>query len=127
MRSIPRDRNLRLPATECPHRFWLVVGTAFGNFPGWAQENSRDRFSRAFQNDGPRCFWLVVSAAIGKFYNGACRHARDSGTVCQANGCLRRFSLVVGATVLMLIALAHQSIRRLRASKIAAAADEEIV
>jgi multicomponent K+:H+ antiporter subunit A len=36
------------------------------------------------------------------------------------------FSLVVGATVLMLIALAHQSIRRLRASKIAAAADEEI-
>jgi multicomponent K+:H+ antiporter subunit A len=37
------------------------------------------------------------------------------------------FSLVVGATVLMLIALAHQSIRRLRASKIAAAAEEEVV
>ncbi|MGB3387754.1 MAG: monovalent cation/H+ antiporter subunit A [Pseudaminobacter sp.] len=36
------------------------------------------------------------------------------------------FSLVVGATVLMLIAIAHQSIRRLRASKIAAAADEEV-
>ena len=37
------------------------------------------------------------------------------------------FSLVVGATVLMLIALAHQSIRRHRASKIAAAAEEEVV
>ncbi len=35
------------------------------------------------------------------------------------------FSLVLGAVVLMLIALAHQSIRRLRASKIAAASDEE--
>ncbi|KQZ96599.1 cation:proton antiporter [Mesorhizobium sp. Root157] len=33
------------------------------------------------------------------------------------------FSLVVGATVLMLIALAHQSIRRLRASRIAAEAE----
>jgi multicomponent K+:H+ antiporter subunit A len=35
------------------------------------------------------------------------------------------FALVVGATVLMLIALAHQSVRRLRASKIAAAAEQE--
>ncbi len=35
------------------------------------------------------------------------------------------FSLVVGATVLMLIALAHQSIRRLRASRTAAATEEE--
>jgi multicomponent K+:H+ antiporter subunit A len=34
-------------------------------------------------------------------------------------------ALVLGATVLMLIALAHQSIRRHRASKIAAAGDEE--
>jgi multicomponent K+:H+ antiporter subunit A len=34
------------------------------------------------------------------------------------------FSLVVGATVLMLIAFAHQSIRRLRASRIAAEAAE---
>ena len=35
------------------------------------------------------------------------------------------FSLVLGATVLMLIAFAHQSVRRLRASRIAAAAEEE--
>jgi multicomponent K+:H+ antiporter subunit A len=35
------------------------------------------------------------------------------------------FALVMGATVLMLIALAHQSIRRLRASKIVVEADEE--
>jgi multicomponent K+:H+ antiporter subunit A len=35
------------------------------------------------------------------------------------------FSLVVGATVLMLIALAHQSIRRLRTSRIAAEAASE--
>jgi multicomponent K+:H+ antiporter subunit A len=35
------------------------------------------------------------------------------------------FSLVVGATVLMLIALAHQSIRRLRASRVAAEAAAE--
>jgi multicomponent K+:H+ antiporter subunit A len=35
------------------------------------------------------------------------------------------FSLVVGATVLMLIALAHQSIRRLRASRVAAEAASE--
>lgn len=36
------------------------------------------------------------------------------------------FSLVLGATVLMLIAFAHQSIRRLRAARITAASDEEI-
>ncbi|AZO41584.1 monovalent cation/H+ antiporter subunit A [Mesorhizobium sp. M7D.F.Ca.US.005.01.1.1] len=36
------------------------------------------------------------------------------------------FSLVLGATVLMLVALAHQSIRRLRASRIAAQSNEEI-
>ena len=35
------------------------------------------------------------------------------------------FALVVGATVLMLIALAHQSIRRLRAAKVAAPQDTE--
>ncbi len=35
------------------------------------------------------------------------------------------FSLVLGATVLMLIAFAHQSIRRLRASRVAAAVEEE--
>ncbi|MGH7003804.1 MAG: MnhB domain-containing protein, partial [Alphaproteobacteria bacterium] len=35
------------------------------------------------------------------------------------------FSLVVGATVLMLIALAHQSIRSLRATRAAAPAPEE--
>jgi multicomponent K+:H+ antiporter subunit A len=35
------------------------------------------------------------------------------------------FALVMGATVLMLIALAHQSIRSLRAAKIATEADEE--
>ena len=35
------------------------------------------------------------------------------------------FALVMGATVLMLIALAHQSIRRLRAAKIASEAAEE--
>jgi multicomponent K+:H+ antiporter subunit A len=34
------------------------------------------------------------------------------------------FSLVLGATVLMLIAFAHQSIRRLRASRVAAASEE---
>ncbi|NGN41776.1 monovalent cation/H+ antiporter subunit A [Mesorhizobium sp. CGMCC 1.15528] len=34
------------------------------------------------------------------------------------------FSLVLGATVLMLIAFAHQSVRRLRASRIAAAEEE---
>jgi multicomponent K+:H+ antiporter subunit A len=37
------------------------------------------------------------------------------------------FVLVVGATVLMLIALAHQSTRRLRATRTAAAAEEESV
>jgi multicomponent K+:H+ antiporter subunit A len=35
------------------------------------------------------------------------------------------FLLVIGATVLMLVAIAHQSVRRLRASKIAAAAEQE--
>jgi len=35
------------------------------------------------------------------------------------------FSLVLGATVLMLIAFAHQSVRRLRASRIATASDGE--
>jgi multicomponent K+:H+ antiporter subunit A len=35
------------------------------------------------------------------------------------------FVLVIGATVLMLIAIAHQSVRRLRASKTAAAAEQE--
>jgi multicomponent K+:H+ antiporter subunit A len=37
------------------------------------------------------------------------------------------FSLVLGATVLMLIAFAHQSIRRLRASRIATASEEEVI
>jgi multicomponent K+:H+ antiporter subunit A len=37
------------------------------------------------------------------------------------------FLLVVGATVLMLIALAHQSIRRLRVSKAAAVAEQEAI
>lgn len=36
------------------------------------------------------------------------------------------FSLVLGATVLMLIAFAHQSVRRLRATRVAAATEEEI-
>ncbi len=36
------------------------------------------------------------------------------------------FSLVLGATVLMLIALAHQSTRRLRAARTAAVADREV-
>ena len=36
------------------------------------------------------------------------------------------FSLVLGATVLMLIALAHQSIRRLRAARTTAASEEEV-
>ena len=36
------------------------------------------------------------------------------------------FSLVLGATVLMLIAFAHQSVRRLRASRIATASEEEV-
>ena len=35
------------------------------------------------------------------------------------------FVLVIGATVLMLVAIAHQSVRRLRASKTAAAAEQE--
>ncbi|MGB3900145.1 MAG: monovalent cation/H+ antiporter subunit A [Mesorhizobium sp.] len=35
------------------------------------------------------------------------------------------FLLVIGATVLMLVAIAHQSVRRLRASKTAAAAEQE--
>jgi multicomponent K+:H+ antiporter subunit A len=36
------------------------------------------------------------------------------------------FALVLGATVLMLIALAHQSIRKLRAAKTAALAEQEV-
>ena len=36
------------------------------------------------------------------------------------------FSLVLGATVLMLIAFAHQSVRRLRASRIATTSEEEV-
>jgi multicomponent K+:H+ antiporter subunit A len=36
------------------------------------------------------------------------------------------FALVLGATVLMLIALAHQSIRKLRVAKTAALAEQEV-